>query len=442
VPVATTASVVSGDNQEADPADQLEMPVVFIVLDASGHRMPDILVEFSTPVGGGFVPLASATTDANGEVSTGWTMGSLGGQQSLQLLVGGKLLASATATTCDPEQCFPAVSLSGGLGAANLLTVATYDASGQVVHPDIVRGHGAATGFWLALTPYPNGNSGFENPSIFSSKDAANWSVPAGVVNPLVQPPAGGYLSDPDLVTNADQSLSMYYREVIGNTNIVAMIRSADGVHWSDPANLIEVASHELVSPSVVRRGMGAAWQMWSINSGYLGCSAPATTVERRTSPDGMAWGGPAPVNLDQPGENIWHIDVQWVPARAEYWAIYNTFAIGSNCSTDALWIARSPDGVNWTTYPSPIARAGVISAFSQIIYRSTFLMNPMATQISLWMSGAAYENSTYAWNTAKVTVRVADLLAIASAPSAHLAVPRNSRRLPPPERDVGPGGL
>jgi hypothetical protein len=308
------------------------------------------------------------------------------------------------------------------------------------VHPDIVRGHGAATGFWLALTPYPNGNSAFENPSIFASKDANSWSVPTGVENPLVQPPAGGYLSDPDLVTNADQSLSMYYREVVGNTNIVAMIHSADGMHWSDPANLIEVPSHELVSPSVVRRGMGAAWQMWSVNSGYLGCGAPVTTVERRTSPDGIAWGTPSPVNLNQAGENIWHIDVQWVPARAEYWAIYNTFAIGSNCSTDALWIARSPDGVNWTTYPSPIARAGVISAFSQIIYRSTFLMNPMATQISLWMSGAAYVNSTYAWNTAKVSVRVADLLAIASAPAAHLAVPRNSRRLPPPEPDVGPG--
>ncbi len=440
VPVATTAAVLSGDNQHADPADLLEEPVVFTVLDGAGHPMPNVPVNFSTPVGGGSVPQSSATTDVDGVVETPWTMGDLGGVQSLQLLVGDKVLATATASTCDPSDCFPPTSLSGGLGAANLLTVATYDASGQAVHPDIVRGHGAATGFWLALTPYPNGNSTYENPSIFRSKNATDWSVPKGVANPLAQPPVGGYLSDPDLVIDADQSLWMYYREVVGNTNVISVMRSTDGTQWSSPNNVIAVPAHELVSPAVVRRGMGAAWQMWSVNSGPEGCSAPVTTVERRTSSDGITWSEPAAVNLTQPGQNIWHIDVQWVPARAEYWAIYNTFAVGSNCSTDALWIARSADGVSWTTYPSPIARAGVISAFSQIVYRASFLMNPRATEVSLWMSGASYANNVYSWNTAKATVMVADLLAIAATPSANVARPRSSLHLPPPERDVGPG--
>ena len=160
--------------------------------------------------------------------------------------------------------------------------------------------------------------------------------------------------------------------------------------------------------------------------------------VERRTSGDGLAWSPPATVSLVQPGQNIWHIDVQWVPARSEYWAIYNTYPTGTICTTDALWLARSSDGVNWTVYPSPIARAGVISPFSDIIYRATFMTNPAATQVSLWMSGAAFGAGTYTWQTARVSVLTSELLAIASAPSANVTVPR-FRHLPPPEPDVGP---
>ena len=142
----------------------------------------------------------------------------------------------------------------------------------------------------------------------------------------------------------------------------------------------------------------------------HTGLFGSGTTVERRSSPDGLNWSGPQTVELVQPGRAIWHIDVQWIPARAEYWALYNTYAVGTSCATDALYLARSPDGLRWTVYPSPIARAGLIDAFKHLIYKSTFMVDPKATRVTLWMSGASYIfNVGYDWRTATVATSVSE---------------------------------
>ena len=48
------------------------------------------------------------------------------------------------------------------------LTIPTYDGSGQAVHPDVYYNASGWKGYkyWMTMTPYPNSNSGFENPSI------------------------------------------------------------------------------------------------------------------------------------------------------------------------------------------------------------------------------------------------------------------------------------
>lgn len=439
-PVAAAIAVVSGDQQQADPEDLLADPVVFRVTDSAGHPVKGVTVSFSVPVGGGTVPAPSSVSDVSGTVSTKWLMGAVGGVQSLEARITNALMATATATTCDPSDCFPPAELASTLSAATLLTLATYDASGQAVHPDVVRGHRGATGFWLAITPYPGGNVKYENPSLFRSTDATTWAPPIGLTNPVVLPDSNAYLSDPDMVADSDDHLWLYFRTVVAGQNVIKVVRSNDGVSWGGATQVIAVPSHQLVSPAVVRGAPQAPWQMWSVNAGPLGCSAPSTTVERRTSSDGLGWGAPYAVDLVQPGQTIWHIDVQWIPARSEYWALYNTYPNGWTCLTNSLYLARSADGKRWTTYPSPVATAGVIPAFKHLIYRSTFMTNPKATRVKLWMSGAAYsQNTGYVWQTATVTTLVSDLLAIASSSAAGLRVAPFYSWLPPPERDVEP---
>ncbi len=435
-----TISVASGDAQQADPEDRLEAPVTFRVLDTKGGPVANATVRLSVPIGGGNVPASTLITDGQGLVSTAWTMGAASGVQTLQAQLSPKVTATASARTCTPDECFPASRISESLGGASLLSLATYEASGQTVHPDVARGHGLATGWWLAITPYPGGNSGMENPSVFHSHGLVNWDIPTGATNPVEFPPSAGYLSDPDIVWNTDQRLWLYYRAVVGNQNIINLVRSNDGVHWTAPITVLTAPSHMVVSPSVVRGAPSAPWQMWSVNSGVQGCTAPQTAVERRTSSDGVIWSAPVPINLVQPGRAIWHIDVEWIAARAEYLALYNTYALGTSCATDALNMARSPDGVHWTAFPSPIARAGVINAFKHLIYRSTFITDAKATRVTLWISGAAFDlNTGYTWQTATVTTSIASLFALASAPAAIVRADPSRRNLPPPERDLGP---
>ena len=101
----------------------------------------------------------------------------------------------------------------------------TYDRSGQSVHPSVTDfkteyGLESWGGFryWMALTPYPNFNSAFENPSLLVSQDGSKWNNPPGVKSPLVPKPFGlinrNYNSDPDLVYDPDQNtLILYWRE-------------------------------------------------------------------------------------------------------------------------------------------------------------------------------------------------------------------------------------
>jgi len=437
---AAQVTVISGDRQQADPLDDLPEPVRFQVVDSAARGLAGVPVQFAVPIGGGSLDSNRAVTDSTGVVQVLWTMGPLGGIQTLEAHVGTRLLATATATTCDPSDCFPSENLSSSLSDATVLDLATYEGSGQAVHPSVVRGHRGTTGFWLAITPYPGGNSLYENPSIFRSRDAHSWVSPLGVTNPIVNPDATGYLSDPSIVVDSAQRLWMFYREVVNQQNVILVTRSGNGRKWEAPTTVVTAPSHQVVSPSVVRGAPQAPWQMWSVNSGTPGCSAPVTTVERRTSPDGFNWSDPLTVELVQPGQSIWHIDVQWIPARAEYWALYNTYPVGTSCATNALYLARSPDGIRWTVYPSPIARAGVIAAFKDLVYKSTFMIDPRATRVTLWMSGASYLfNVGYDWRTATVATTVSDLLAIASVPSVGLQALPFLRYLPPPEPDVGP---
>ena len=273
----------------------------------------------------------------------------------------------------------------------------TPDGYNQTVHPDYAFMPGWPRRRFLVVTPYAFGDSTLENPSLFFQTATYNW-LSNGPMNPIARPRVG-HLSDPDIVAVPDRNeLWVYYREVT-RRNTIWLIRSGDGLTWSDPRRVASAPRHMIVSPSVVRRGP-EDWLMWSVNPGKTGCSAASTIVEIRRSRDGVHWSPPTPVELSQPGFSPWHIDVQWIPSRNEYWALYNGKRPG-NCNTDMLFMATSFDGETWTTYPSPVLRAGAIEEFNEIVYRSTFSYNSRTDNIRFWFSGARSSERGYVWQTA-----------------------------------------
>ncbi|MEP6834967.1 MAG: sialidase family protein [Gemmatimonas sp.] len=308
------------------------------------------------------------------------------------------------------------------------LGFSTYDGSGQVVHPDVVvfdqpwNGHK----LWNAITPYPNSAVQFENPSLFASDDGDTWGVPEGVLNPLSKT-TRGYLSDPDMLFEPKSNeMWLYYREVHnvlirkGVTAHLAdhvwLTTSSDAVHWSSPKRVTTDSGHFMVSPSIVRTSENN-WAMYQIDAGRGGCSATSTKIVRRQSVDGRAWSRPVAVSFTQAGYTPWHLDVQYIPSKHEYWALVAAYRPARGCTTTSLFFATSSDGTNWTTYPTPVLAAGEIAQFGSAVYRSTFAYEGDTDNLTIWYSGckvvrpaARSKAAVLAWSAA-VTHTTATIL-------------------------------
>lgn len=314
-----------------------------------------------------------------------------------------------------------------------VLSLQTFDGTGQVVHPDIAFTPSLSFGsMWhLVVTSYPYGKASQEYPSIYESRDGVSWSPQAGASNPLfTERDTPGTLSDPDWLYVPDsKALWLYYRAVSG-ANTIYLTRSRSGARWSKPAVVASAPNHELISPSVLH-GARRGWSMWSVNGGPLGCNGSGTTVERRVSLDGLHWTAPRVVNLVQPGYYVWHIDVAWVPSLRQYWAVYPVKAAG-NCITPAVFLATSDDGDNWTTYPSPLLTRGENPALQDVVYRSSISYDANSGLVHLWFSGATFRGGRYEWSAASQIRRRGSLFAQISQPS--FARIRANAALPPPE--------
>jgi hypothetical protein len=355
---------ISGDGQSAPPGEALERPLVARLVDADGRPVRRVDVKWSA----GDVTPANSATDANGEAKAVWKLGTEPGPQRAIAIAEGLDPVTFVAFV-DPEALPDRLPLRA-------IDLSTYDGPGQVVHPDIATPtpdalDGRAR---LAITPYPWGNATYENPSLFEGSGRDTWSIPAGITNPIVKS-SEGYLSDPDILWVAEtHELWLYYRGV-DDANEILVSQSPDGVRWSAPRVVVRVPSHLAISPTIVRRS-AAEWLMWTVNAGAAGCSSSRTTVELRRSADGLAWTSPMTVALTQPGVHPWHLEVQWIPSRQEYWAMYNGKVAGS-CTTEALFLATSADGVTWKTFASPVLRRGAIPELADVVYRATFAYDP-----------------------------------------------------------------
>ena len=315
--------------------------------------------------------------------------------------------------------------------------VPTYDGSGETVHPDFAE----APEWWpdagqrfLAITPYPGGNQAMENPSLFQGQ-FDKWRLPKNGSNP-VRYPRSGHLSDPDLVFNPDaHQLWLYYRQVTDSLNVIKVLRSDNGTYWPEPAIVTQGPNHTIVSPTVVRRAAGD-WLMWAVNAGG-GCSNAITTVELRRSPDGLEWSEPETVELPLPPSGLtpWHLEVQWIPALEEFWAVFNG-KDSHGCGTKAVYLSTSPDGVHWITRPDPLLVAGRIPVLKDIVYRTTFRYDAATDSVTFWYSGATRNaRDQMVWRTAVERISRAGMTSRISATMARGApmIPASDPLADPP---------
>ncbi len=291
--------------------------------------------------------------------------------------------------------------------AANALATPTYDGSGQGMHPGIaffrLGWHGYK--YWMPVTPYPNYDASKENPSILVSNDGENWEVPPGLTNPVDSAPLN--LADPDLLYDpVSDQLWLYYihKSYRGTSTHVMLKTSSDGINWSAAHDMFGVPPNQCLSPAVDK--IKTTFFLWCVNAGPAGSSAASSIVEYRTSPDGKTWSDPQAANIIQSGYVIWHIEARYLPSRKETVMIAAAYPTGTSSGHTILFLARSPDGINWQTFPKPVLIPGSGWDHGEI-YRSTFVYDESRDLLRVWYSAMG----SSVWHTGYTEGSYSDLL-------------------------------
>jgi hypothetical protein len=116
---ASGVLIVSGDGQIATPGATLPLPLVVQVVDEASNPVVGAAVTWVVTAGGGTIDPATGPTDANGQASTTWTLGSTAGANTVQAIVSGVGQAQFTATAAaGTPSVIRIVSGNGQSGAA------------------------------------------------------------------------------------------------------------------------------------------------------------------------------------------------------------------------------------------------------------------------------------------------------------------------------------
>jgi hypothetical protein len=266
-----------------------------------------------------------------------------------------------------------------------MLSLATYDGSGQAVHPDVVRVESDEEfPYWMAITPYPFSDEKMENPSIYRSRDGLRWEEPRPRLNPIVPRPPFDHNSDPDL-TRRGGAFLLYWletqrREYRADSLHFQRLRvavSEDGIAWKGTSPAIEWKLDRdplYVSPALVEGPDGDRL--------YLVDSVAREIVwlpARGLKTFGEPAGG---LDLGLPDVAPWHLDVF---RAAGGWV---ALVCGSSPSVPgqfALWLGASPDLDRWAFRPEPLLAPGPALLDTDAVYRATGLVE--RGRLAVWFS-------------------------------------------------------
>jgi hypothetical protein len=299
-----------------------------------------------------------------------------------------RLVTEAAAAVA--AQAMPRYATDPAYASADTMTLIatpTYDGSGMAVHPSVVFFADGWNGYryWMAMTPYPNGNNIYENPSILASQDGTTWTVPPGLTNPVSDTVAVAgqrYNSDPNLVLGPDGKLHLFYRYFNANEYLLHMT-SSDGITWSASEIIYssDPAVRRLVAPTVVYEASTSTWVMYAVDI----IMSPRKVVRLTAASASGPWTAiPTVCTITGNAGEPWHVDVHKVGGE------WQMLVMDGGSGGGDLWAAVSQDGLTWTAGPAFIARG--VTPFGAY-YKSAFLPAIRKGQAGwdAWIGGAAF---------------------------------------------------
>jgi hypothetical protein len=229
--------------------------------------------------------------------------------------------------------------------------ITTYAGSPHsIVHPSLLFFPEKWNGwrYWMAYTPYNNGDYQWENPCIAVSNDGESWSVPVGLINPIDPYPGVGigYNADPCLCMTADGSTMLMVWKRNSFTKQTVMATSTDGVTWSPRQVLFENAFED-ASPALLWDGTG--YRMWTVKHD----DTPNTLYLRTAAAPEGPWSAPVACTVSlPPGPGLWHMDIKRI--GQQYHMVMASVDEGTGFNNH-LWFGKSNDGLTWTFGKQPL---------------------------------------------------------------------------------------
>lgn len=233
----------------------------------------------------------------------------------------------------------------------NFLPIYNYRGNTQNVHPKVLFFPDSLWGhpYWMAYSPYPNGNPKYENPCVAFSDDGISWQNIRK--NPL-DIPSNTYLrynSDPHLLYNPNtQKLEVWFRyanEEFREERIYRMT-SDDGQNWMPKELLLHNAGNGncalYLSPTIYYDD--GKYHIWTV------CASPYS-IKYYETPDGRDWQYVRSIKLTYQynGKNFhpWHIDVIHCDGLYRMTVMVKENAPGN---TWCLFYSESEDNEHWST--------------------------------------------------------------------------------------------
>lgn len=302
------------------------------------------------------------------------------------------------------ETLFRSESMFIFLNAPTYLITPTYEGSGQAMHPSIIDfkneyGLEQWNGyrFWMAVTPFPFGNSIFENPCILVSFDGLTWFSPPGFKNPLDipdKPNQDHYNSDPELIYDSiSNCLVLFWREYYKNRYERIWQRSIMFDLKITPKWLCieeQGANGEdlILSPAVWRNRAGG-WLLWTSNG--------SSVVYLYFSLDGRTWSSrqpcTAPWNNLNGGYVPWHLSVKPDYRKKRFEFFINGWPKKGKQEDSVIFYVQASikDPVQLTMPLNPfLLSKGIDTNWDGgLLYRASFVVDhqPMGTIHHVWYS-------------------------------------------------------
>lgn len=268
-------------------------------------------------------------------------------------------------------------AITGPVGTRLTIPTPYEGDDGQTTHPSIVHLDAPVSGFryWMAHTPYLDGDDEYENPCVLASNDGVVWVVPPGLVNPLDEQPGspGAYNSDVDL-RYVDGIFHLVWRTYdpanTGAEEQLYFSTSADGVAWETKTQFYtsDETVRRLVSPCVLFED--GAWAMWAVDI------VPSPNQVVRVQGGAAlsdAWADPVGVDMGpmQSGKEPWHLGIiQTDDGYVGLLADCTQDISGTN--GDLLFVA-SADGLTWINSGTTVIPRVQPGEHNQL-YRATLL--------------------------------------------------------------------